>query len=60
MKVRIISDYGRFKAQYKILFWWEDIWYKDARRFATEQEAIEAINAKLYPDGKVLYEGETE
>jgi hypothetical protein len=57
MKVRIICDCGMFKAQYKAFIGWEDIWYKDCRRFKTEKEVYEAINANLYPEGKVLYEG---
>jgi len=58
MKVRVICDYGMYKAQYKALFGWEDIWFNDCRRFKTEDEATIAIGARLYPEGKVLYEGE--
>lgn len=58
MKVRIICWQGRYCPQYRGWFGWVGIWHKDARCFKTEKEAIEAINAKLYPEGKVLYEGE--
>ncbi len=58
MKVRIIANYGMFKAQYKALLVWEDIWYQDRRRFKTELDAWEAINAKMYPEGRVICEDE--
>ncbi len=58
MKARIIADQGYYRPQYKSWFGWNDIWYKGCRRFLTDSEAVEAINALMYPEGKVLYEEE--
>ena len=58
MKVRIITHHGYLLPQFKGVFGWEDIRLRGNRLFDTEKEAIEAINAKLYPEGRVLYEGE--
>ena len=41
MKVRIICWQGRYCPQYRGWFGWVGIWYKDARCFKTEQEAID-------------------
>lgn len=58
MKVRIIADPEYFHPQHKTWLGWESIRLHGNRLFETEKQAWEAVSAKLYPDGKVLYEGE--
>jgi len=59
MKVRVITDHGYYRPQYKTWSGWEDIRLRGSRLFDTEKEAFEAINARLYPEGKILYEDDT-
>ena len=58
MKVRIIASHGYYRPQYKAWFGWNDINFFGSRLFITPQEALGAIQSDLYPEGKVLYEGD--